>query len=259
MARPIRRRPTRGRCSACSRCTAAISSPRNPTPGAPWRFAPRHSEQTTRIANSVDMLGGALRRLGRNDEGERYMRRAIVLYEHDKGPNDVSLVVPLTRLADAVATDHEDYAEAARLMERGLAIAKASFGEGHPRTAYALEFLWRIGVASRQLREGRATVAPRGRNLRSNARQTRRRGGRRLRGSREGVLARRPVVRRRGDARRAITVSKPRSDERTRRMAGRLEDSARSTCTPVGSPRRRPNAERCSRFVSARWETAISG
>ncbi len=94
-----------------------------------------------RNAYAIEMLGGALRRLGRNDEGERYMRRAIVLYEHDKGPNDVSLVVPLTRLADAVATDHEDYTEAARLMERGLAIAKSTLGEGHPRTAYSLEFL----------------------------------------------------------------------------------------------------------------------
>jgi serine/threonine-protein kinase len=94
-----------------------------------------------RIAYSVEMLGGALRRLGRYDEGERYMRRAIVLYEHDKGPNDISLVVPLYRLADAVAIDHEDYAEAARLMERGLEISKAVLGEGHPRTAYALEFL----------------------------------------------------------------------------------------------------------------------
>jgi tetratricopeptide (TPR) repeat protein len=94
-----------------------------------------------RNAYAVEMLGGALRRLGRYDEGERSMRQAIALYEHDKGPNDVSLVVPLTRLADAVSTDHEDYAEAARLMERGLAIAKASLGEGHPRTAYTLEFL----------------------------------------------------------------------------------------------------------------------
>jgi serine/threonine-protein kinase len=94
-----------------------------------------------RNANAVEMLGGALRRLGRYDEGEGYMRQAIALYEHDKGPNDVTLVVPLTRLADAVSTDHEDYAEAARLMERGLAIAKASLGEGHPRTAYTLEFL----------------------------------------------------------------------------------------------------------------------
>jgi serine/threonine protein kinase/type II secretory pathway pseudopilin PulG len=94
-----------------------------------------------RIAYSVDMLGGALRRLGRFDEGERYMRRAITLYERDKGPNDISLIVPLYRLADAVSTDSEDYDEAARLMERGLAIAKASLGEGHSRTAYALEFL----------------------------------------------------------------------------------------------------------------------
>ena len=94
-----------------------------------------------RLAYSVEMLGGALRRLGRYDEGERYMRQAITLYEHDKGPNDVSLVVPLTRLADALAKDREDYDEAARLMERGLAIAKASLGPGHPRTAYSLEFL----------------------------------------------------------------------------------------------------------------------
>jgi eukaryotic-like serine/threonine-protein kinase len=94
-----------------------------------------------RIAYALDMLGGALRRLARNEEGERYMRQAIALYERDKGPNDLSLVVPLSRLADAVAKDRQDYDEAARLMERGLAISKASLGEGHPRTAYALEFL----------------------------------------------------------------------------------------------------------------------
>jgi len=94
-----------------------------------------------RLAYSVEMLGGALRRLGRYDEGERYMRQAITLYEHDKGPDDVSLIVPLTRLADAVAKDREDYNEAARLMERGLAIARTSLGDAHPRTAYSLEFL----------------------------------------------------------------------------------------------------------------------
>jgi serine/threonine-protein kinase len=94
-----------------------------------------------RNAYAVEMLGSALRRIGRYDEGERYMRRAITLYEGDRGPNDVSLVVPLYRLADAVVIDHEDYAEAARLMERGLAISKATLGEGHPRTAYSLEFL----------------------------------------------------------------------------------------------------------------------
>ena len=49
-----------------------------------------------RLAYAVDMLGGALRRLGRYDEGDRHMRRSITLYEHDKGPNDVGLVVPLT-------------------------------------------------------------------------------------------------------------------------------------------------------------------
>ena len=94
-----------------------------------------------RLAFSIDMLGGALRRLGRNEEGERYMRQALVLYERDKGPNDLSLIVPLYRLADAVAMDSENYDEAARLMERGLAISKAKLGDGHPRTAYALEFL----------------------------------------------------------------------------------------------------------------------
>jgi serine/threonine-protein kinase len=101
-----------------------------------------------RIAYSVEMLGGALRRLGRNEEGEGYMRRALVLYEREKGPNDLGLIVPLYRLADAVANDHQDYGEAARLMERSLAIAKASLGEGHPRTAYALEMLG--GLESRR-------------------------------------------------------------------------------------------------------------
>jgi len=94
-----------------------------------------------KIAFALDMLGGALRRLARYDEGERYMRQAMSLYERDKGPNDISLIVPLYRLADAVVIDRQDYAEATRLMERGLAIAKATVGDGHPRTAYALEFL----------------------------------------------------------------------------------------------------------------------
>ena len=94
-----------------------------------------------RIAYSLEMLGGALRRLGRYAEAERYMRQAVALYERDKGPNDPGLVVPLYRLAEAVATDRQDYAEAARLLERGVSIATTSFGETHPRTAYALRQL----------------------------------------------------------------------------------------------------------------------
>jgi serine/threonine-protein kinase len=94
-----------------------------------------------RIAFSLEMLGGALRRLSRNEEGERYIRQAIALYERDKAPNDPSLILPLYRLADALVMDRQNYDEAVRLMERGLAISRASLGEGHPRTAYALEFL----------------------------------------------------------------------------------------------------------------------
>lgn len=94
-----------------------------------------------RIAFALETLGGALRRLGRSDEGERYMRQAMGLYERDKGPNDAGLIVPLYRLAEAVATDREDFAEATRLMERSVAIARASYGNGHPRTAYALGLL----------------------------------------------------------------------------------------------------------------------
>jgi eukaryotic-like serine/threonine-protein kinase len=94
-----------------------------------------------RIAYSLEMLGRALRRLGRDEEGERYVREALALHEREKGPNDPGLIVPLYRLADAVASGREDYDEAARLMERGVAIAKASFGENHPRTAYAIGML----------------------------------------------------------------------------------------------------------------------
>ena len=94
-----------------------------------------------RIAYSLEMLGGALRRLGRYEEGERSMRRAMALYERDKGPDNPALVVPLYRLAEAVATDRRDYAEAARLLARGVSIATATFGADHPRTAYALRQL----------------------------------------------------------------------------------------------------------------------
>ena len=94
-----------------------------------------------RIAHSLEILGGALNRLGRYEEGERYMRRALVLYEREKGPNDPELILPLYRLAEAMVDSREDYAGAAPLMERGAAIARASLGDAHPRTGYALEFL----------------------------------------------------------------------------------------------------------------------
>jgi tetratricopeptide (TPR) repeat protein len=69
------------------------------------------------------------------------MRRAIALYEREKGPNDPGLIVPLYRLAQAVSSSRKDYDEATRLTERAAAIAKASLGEGHPRTAYTLSML----------------------------------------------------------------------------------------------------------------------
>jgi serine/threonine-protein kinase len=94
-----------------------------------------------RTAYSLEMLGGALHRLGRYQDGERYMRQALALYEREKGPNDPYLIVPLYRLAQAVATSRGDYAEAVRLMERAVAIGRASVGEDHPRTAYALGLL----------------------------------------------------------------------------------------------------------------------
>ena len=94
-----------------------------------------------RSAFAIEMLGGALQRLERYDEGERYMRQALALYERDKGANDPGLIVPLARLADAVANSRADYAEAARLMERAVAIARTSLGESHPRTAYILGVL----------------------------------------------------------------------------------------------------------------------
>jgi serine/threonine-protein kinase len=94
-----------------------------------------------RIAHALEILGGSLHRLGRYEEGERYMRQALVLYEREKGPNDPELILPLYRLAEAMINSHEDYAGALPLMERGVAIAHASLGDAHPRTAYALEFL----------------------------------------------------------------------------------------------------------------------
>jgi serine/threonine-protein kinase len=94
-----------------------------------------------RIGYALETLAGALNRLGKNDEGERYMRQALTLYERDKGPNDPGLIVPLYRLAQAVSTIRQDYDEATRLMERDVAIARASLGDAHPRTAYTLGLL----------------------------------------------------------------------------------------------------------------------
>ena len=100
-----------------------------------------YGAEDPRIGYALETLAGALNRLGKFDEGERYMRRALAMYERDKGPNDPGLIVPLYRLAQAVITIRQDYDEATRLMERDVAIAKASLGEGHPRTAYTLGML----------------------------------------------------------------------------------------------------------------------
>ena len=107
-----------------------------------------YGKDDPRVAFSLEMLGGALRRLGRYEEGERYMRQAMALYEREKGPNDPGLIVPLYRLAEASATDRQDYTEAVQLMERSLKIARTSLGETHPRTAYALGLLG--GMESRR-------------------------------------------------------------------------------------------------------------
>ena len=119
-------------------------------------FARRSAEITVaaygpddpRAAPAIELLGGSLNRLGRYEEGERYMRQAFTLYERERGPNDAGLIVPLVRLAEAVTSGREDYAEAARLLERGTAIARATLGENHPRTAYALGMLG--GLESRR-------------------------------------------------------------------------------------------------------------
>lgn len=100
-----------------------------------------YGTEDPRSGFAIEMLGGALNRLERYDEGERYMRQALMLYEREKGPNDAGLVVPLARLADAVVNSRADFAEAVRLMERGVAISKSTLGESHPRTAYALTAL----------------------------------------------------------------------------------------------------------------------
>jgi hypothetical protein len=130
-----------------------------------------------RIAYAFEMLGGALQRLGRYEEGERYMHQALALYEREKGPNDPYLIVPLYRLAEAMATGRGDYGDATRLMERAVAIARASLGEVPPADRLCARATRRAGVAPRRFRKGRAADAARGRDLRPDTRQARRRGG----------------------------------------------------------------------------------
>ena len=107
-----------------------------------------------RIAHSLEILGGAMNRLGRYEEGERYMRQALVLYEREKGPNDPELILPLYRLAEAMVDSREDYAGAAPLMERGTAIAKSIAWRCASADGLCARVPRRAGVASRQLREG---------------------------------------------------------------------------------------------------------
>jgi serine/threonine-protein kinase len=115
-----------------------------------------------RIAYALEMLGGALHRLHNYDEAERDMRQALALYEREKGPNDPWLIVPLYRLAEAVANSRADYSEATRLMERAFTIARGSFGDDHPRTAYTIGMLAELesrrGNVAKAERLGRQAV-----------------------------------------------------------------------------------------------------
>ena len=134
-----------------------------PTPDVPWTFGiaaygaddPRHRLCGRDVRRRAASARQVRRRRTLHAPGHHALRTRQGAERRQPG----RAVDPAGR---AVATSHEDYDEAARLMERGSRSRKRRSARATRERRIHSSFSG-IGVASRQFREGRAIVAPRGR------------------------------------------------------------------------------------------------
>ncbi len=210
-----------------------------------------------RIAYAVDMLGGALRRLGRirrraSATCARRSRSTSATKGRMTSASSCRCTVSPTRwrpIARITPTPRASWSAASRSRRRRSAKA---IRERRTRSSFSAPLESRRGNFAKAERLSRLAVEIFDRTF----------GDTTSRWPTPTPISRRstrapaggPTPRRRSAPRSPFT--KTRSDARTRRMAARSEGSARSTCTPVGSPRPRRNAARRSRFASARWEAS---
>ena len=78
-------------------------------------------------------LGEHLRMVGAYQEAQRYLRRALRIWEQSLGPEHPDVAFPLNNLAELYQAQGK-YVEAEPLYQRALRIREQSLGPEHPHT-----------------------------------------------------------------------------------------------------------------------------
>jgi len=91
-----------------------------------------------RIAASLELHSTQLRRLGRPSEAEAELREAIMIDQAAGGPRNAEAAYLQLRLAELILETRGDTARAESLTRSALAVTRASFGDHHPRTGWAM-------------------------------------------------------------------------------------------------------------------------
>lgn len=90
------------------------------------------------IGASLERHAAYLRRLGRLAEAEAELREAIALYQSAAGARSSDAAYLQLRLADVILEARGDTAQAESLMRGALATSRATLGEDHIRTSWAM-------------------------------------------------------------------------------------------------------------------------
>jgi tetratricopeptide (TPR) repeat protein len=90
------------------------------------------------IGASLELHASHLRRLGRDTEAEAELREAIAIHLAASGPLSAEAAGLQLRLADLLLEARGDTAQAESVMRSALATMRASLGNDHPRTGWAM-------------------------------------------------------------------------------------------------------------------------
>lgn len=111
-----------------------------------------HGERHGEVAQAWNDVGRSLRFLGRSDEAERHLRRAIELRRQLEGRDAASAGVPLGNLA-LVLLDRGAVTAAESAAAEALAIAERTVRADHPSLAGRFQLLGGVRLAQRRLPE----------------------------------------------------------------------------------------------------------
>lgn len=119
------------------------------------RCGAEHGLESPLYASLLGELGAFYRGQGRNEESERYFRRALALLEADPGPDSPAYATALNNLAGAHRLLGR-YEEALAEFRACLALYRSSVGEGHVLYAAGLNNLSLVHLERGELEEALA-------------------------------------------------------------------------------------------------------